>query len=165
MVVILMGVSGSGKTTLGLRLASDLGWAFIDADDYHSPRTIEKMARGEGIPDDDLQVWMASLRGQIVEVTAGGGNVILAYSALKSGIRDQLMNQLAVSPDSVRLVYLKGTVGLIRQRLRSRSGHFLRENLLVAQFASLEEPADAVTIDIDERPGRIVDRIRQALSL
>ena len=35
MVVVLMGVTGSGKTTVGKVLASQLGWKFCDADDYH----------------------------------------------------------------------------------------------------------------------------------
>jgi gluconate kinase len=70
-----------------------------------------------------------------------------------------------VDPAAVRFVYLKGSASLVRRRLRNRSGHFLRDELLVRQFAALEEPEDAVTIDIDERPGRIVDQIREALSL
>jgi len=35
MIIIVMGVSGSGKTTVGRCLASDLGWAFFEGDDYH----------------------------------------------------------------------------------------------------------------------------------
>ena len=46
MVVVLMGVTGSGKTTVGKVLATELGWKFCDADDYHPPENIEKMHRG-----------------------------------------------------------------------------------------------------------------------
>lgn len=161
MVVILMGVSGSGKTTLGLRLSEDLGWRFIDADDFHSPESVRKMAGGEAPPDGEIQAWMAALRKQVAASLARGENVVLAYSALKSGYRDEL----TAEPGSVRFVYLKGTANLVRQRLRARSGHFLKETLLAYQFATLEEPHNAVTIDIDERPGRIVAQIRQALSI
>ena len=35
-VAIVMGVSGSGKSTLGRALAAQLGWAFIEGDDFHS---------------------------------------------------------------------------------------------------------------------------------
>jgi gluconokinase len=41
MVIILMGVSGAGKTTVGQLLASQLGWDFADADDYHPATNVE----------------------------------------------------------------------------------------------------------------------------
>jgi gluconokinase len=161
MVVILMGVSGSGKTTLGLRLAGDLSWRFIDADDFHQPSSIRLMAQGLPLPDADVETWMAILREQVRDALARGENAVMAYSALKNGYR----NALTVDPAQVRFVYLKGTASLVRSRLRNRSGHFLREDLLVTQFADLEEPTDAITIDIDERPGRIVEQIRDALAV
>jgi gluconokinase len=41
-IVVVMGVSGSGKSVVGQALATDLGWPFFDADDFHprptSPR-------------------------------------------------------------------------------------------------------------------------------
>jgi gluconokinase len=161
MVIVLMGVSGSGKTTLGLRLAADLGWRFIDADDFYSPESMRKMARGESLSDADVQQWMGTLREQVANSEARGENAVLAYSALNSGLR----HELTVDLKAVRFVYLKGTASLVRRRLRNRSGHFLRENLLAHEFATLEEPENAVTIDIDERPGRILEQIREALAL
>jgi gluconokinase len=161
MVIVLMGVSGSGKTTLGLRLAADLGWRFIDVDDFYSPESVRKLARGEWLSDTDVQQWMAALREQVASSEARGENAVLAYSALNSGLR----HELTVALKSVRFVYLKGSASLVRRRLRNRSGHFLRENLLEREFAALEEPDNAVTIDIDERPGRILEQIREALAL
>lgn len=161
MVVILMGVSGSGKTTLGMRLAGALGWTFLDADDFYSVPSADKMARGESLSDDDVDKWMEVLRGHVATLVRRGQDAILAFPGLKRGNR----HRLTVDPQAVRFVYLKGSISLLKRRLRNRSGHFLRENLLVSQFAALEEPHDAVTIDIDERPGRIVDQIREALSL
>ena len=117
-VVAIVGRSGSGKTTLGLRLADDLGWTFVDADDLHSLRSVEKMARDEPLSDEDVSLWMAVLRERVSDAVARGENTILAYSALKTGYRDHL----AVDPGSVRFVYLKGTASLVRRRLRSRTG-------------------------------------------
>ena len=41
MIVVLMGVTGSGKTTVGKILATELGWRFYDADDYHPAANTE----------------------------------------------------------------------------------------------------------------------------
>ncbi|MGA7498864.1 MAG: shikimate kinase [Isosphaeraceae bacterium] len=41
MIVVLMGVTGSGKTTVGMILATELGWRFYDADDYHPAAIID----------------------------------------------------------------------------------------------------------------------------
>jgi gluconokinase len=161
MIVILMGVSGSGKTTIGGRLADGLGWRFVDADDFHPAENIRRMAAGEPLTDEDRQPWLARLREELATAHARHEDLILACSALKA----QSRQQLAVDPAAVRFVYLKGAPALLRQRLRNRSGHFMRENMLQSQLATLEEPTDALTIDIDDRPGRIVERIREALGL
>jgi len=161
MVLILMGVSGSGKTTIGARLAQDLGWRFLDADDFHPPENVRKMTAGEPLTDDDRRPWIERLRREIAALLTTNENVTLACSALSAASR----HQLTVDPARVRFVYLKGAPALIRQRLRNRSGHFMKENMLASQFAALEEPADALVVDIDDRPGAIVAKIRQALSL
>ena len=45
MIVVLMGVTGSGKTTVGKVLATDLGWKFYDADDYHPAANMRRCTR------------------------------------------------------------------------------------------------------------------------
>ncbi|XP_026268270.1 putative gluconokinase isoform X3 [Urocitellus parryii] len=49
--LLVMGVSGSGKSTVGALLASELGWKFYDADDYHPKENRMKMEKG--IPLND----------------------------------------------------------------------------------------------------------------
>ena len=46
MTVVLMGVTGSGKTAVGKVLATELGWRFYDADDYHPPKNINETTQG-----------------------------------------------------------------------------------------------------------------------
>src|SRR6478752_4750916 len=53
MIVVVMGVSGSGKSTVGAALARALGWPFLDADDFHPPQNVAKMAAGTPLTDDD----------------------------------------------------------------------------------------------------------------
>lgn len=160
-IVILMGVAGSGKTTVGTLLAQRLGWRFIEADDYHSSQEIQHMLAGQPLSDAERQPWLAQLRQVLADCLARNESAVLACSALRESYR----RQLTVDAQAVRFVYLKGDPAVIRQRLRSRSGHFAKENLLASQYATLEEPADAVTIAVDDDPARLAQLISDALGL
>jgi gluconokinase len=160
MIVIVMGVVGAGKTTVGRLLAEQSGWEFADADDFHPPANVEKIRRGIALTDEDREPWLARLRAAIVQWIAEKRNVALACSALKRSYRQEL----DVGPE-VRFVYLKGSADLIAERLRSRHGHFADEQILASQFADLEEPEAAVTVEIASTPQRIVAEIRKKLAL
>jgi gluconokinase len=54
---------------------------------------------------------------------------------------------------------------LIARRLAARHGHFFDPALLRSQFDALEEPHDAIVIDIAGTPAQIVDAIILALRL
>jgi gluconokinase len=160
MVIVLMGVSGAGKTTVGQLLASQLGWDFADADYYHPAANVEKMRAGIPLTDADRAPWLETLRTLIAGWIAAGKNVVLACSALKRAYREILQ----VAPD-IRIVYLKGTPQLLRQRLHSRHGHFMTEQMLQSQLAALEEPEHAVVVNVDRSPAEIVIEIRAQLDL
>jgi len=160
MIAIVMGVTGSGKTSVGRLLAEQLGWERADADDFHPRENVEKMQRGIPLNDDDRAPWLERLRIQITNWIANGRNAVLACSALKRSYREEL----SVGPE-VRFVYLKGSPELIAQRLRLRRGHFADEKILAGQFADLEEPETAVTVDISQTPEKIVAQIRERLGL
>ena len=151
MVYVVMGVCGCGKTTVGQLLASRLGVPFFDGDDFHPAANKVKMKSGQPLTDADRAPWLSAMAAKIVEWNAGAG-AVLACSALREIYRRTLN---AGSP-AVRFVHLKGTKETIQARLHARQGHFMPPALLDSQFATLEEPADAITVDIRGTPEEIV---------
>jgi gluconokinase len=162
MIIVLMGVSGSGKTTVGKLLAEQLGWTFIDADDYHPAANVEKMRRGVPLNDGDRRPWLDVLRQRIDAACERGENVVLACSALKHAYQDYLERD---EPDCVQYVHLCGSEELIRQRLAARKGHFMNPALLASQFEALEPPDHAVRVDVTPPPEQIAAEIRRKLGL
>ena len=160
MIVLLMGPTGSGKTTVGHLLAAELGWEFVDGDTFHPPQNVEKMRHGIPLGDAERAPWLERLRGEITKWIAERRKIVVACSALKQVYRERLL----VGPE-VSLVYLKGTYDQILERLRRREGHFAGEDLLASQFTDLEEPQDAVTVDIGQTPEMVVGEIRKRLEL
>jgi gluconokinase len=161
MVIVVMGVSGSGKTTVGQLLADALGAEFAEGDAYHPPENIEKMRRGIPLEDADRWPWLHTLAAQIDRWLAAGTMVVLACSALKQRYRDVL----ARDRPGVRFVHLQGDMGLIRLRLDRRRGHYMPATLLDSQFAALEPPGDAITVDVAGTPEAITAAIIKKLDL
>lgn len=159
-VYVVMGVSGSGKSTVGTLLAARLACPFYDADDFHPPENIRKMSAGIPLTDEDRRPWLAAMGSRAAELLAAGRSAVMACSALKESYRR------IISPggQGVRFIYLKGDQRLIGERLAARKGHFMPPSLLQSQMEALEEPADAIVVDIfgtpDEIVGRILERIK-----
>ena len=141
---ILMGVSGSGKTSVGKSLAEHLRWDFYDADDFHPQANIEKMASGFPLDDSDRAPWLAALHELISSSLTQNRPGVLACSALKERYRQRLLEGNA----GVLLVYLKGSYELIWSRMIIRKDHYMKPHMLQSQFEALEEPSDALTVDI-----------------
>ena len=160
MIILVMGVVGAGKTTIGTLLAQQLGWEFVDADDFHSAENIKKIRQGIALSDADRAPWLRAIRDAILKWIAERKDVVLACSALKKSYREELV----VGPE-VKLVYLKGSRDLIYSRLRARHGHFANEKLLASQIETLEEPEDAVSVEVGSSPEKIVAEIRAKLKL
>ncbi len=152
MIIIVMGVTGVGKSVVGSELAHRLGCKFVDADDYHSPENINKMSRGIALTDEDRQPWLKTIHRLLLEFHSQRRCVVLACSALRQSYRDVIADQLPVT-----WIYLKSTEDIVREHLRHRQGHFAHEDLVHSQFETLEEPTDAITIDVSENPENVIE--------
>jgi len=152
---IIMGVSGSGKSTVGQLLSKKTGFAFFDADDFHPPENINKMASGIPLTDDDRKGWLELLHIKLLEQVQNG-SVIVACSALKEKYRQILSNGIEAS---CHWIFLKGDYNTIYSRLTKRPGHFMQPAMLQSQFDALEIPGHAIEADIENSCDDIVNFI------
>ena len=159
--IVVMGVSGSGKTSVGEALAKHLGWDFYDADGFHPPGNVAKMAEGIPLDDSDRAPWLASLSELITSSLKADTPGVLACSALKERYRQQLLD----GNDGVQIVYLKGNYDLIWSRMEKRTDHYMKPHMLKSQFETLEEPSDALAADISMSVDEIVQKIISEQSL
>ncbi|XP_019279097.1 probable gluconokinase isoform X1 [Panthera pardus] len=178
--LLVMGVSGSGKSTVGSLLASELGWKFYDADDYHPEENRMKMEKGIPLNDQDRIPWLCNLHDILLRDVASGQHVVLACSALKKVYRDILIRgkdggplkceqmRKDKQPAEVKLlvVYLSGSFEVISGRLLKRKGHFMPPELLQSQFDTLEPPSDPenfIQINVDKNLSEIIATIMGTL--
>jgi len=150
-----MGVSGAGKTTIGELLAQRLGWRFIDADEYHPPENVAKMAAGVPLEDADRWPWLDALNRRL----HGEEHAIVACSALKESYRRRLLAGIG----EARVVYLYGSKALIAARIAARQHRYMPASLLDSQFATLEPPQAAIAVNVSGDPQSCVEAIAAAI--
>jgi len=160
-LILITGVAGSGKTTVGRQLATELGWPYHEADDFHSAANKEKMGRGQPLDDTDRAPWLAAIRAAMDECRAAGRSAVFSCSALKESYRRVLLDGV---PETV-LVFLTGDRAMLHSRIAQRPGHYMKPAMLESQFAILEPPADALRLDVRQTPAELVAEIRRKLSL
>lgn len=162
-VIVLIGVAGVGKTTIGTLLSERLGWRFFDADDFHTPANIAKMAGGIPLDDGDRSPWLMRLRREVIDHALSGDPVVLACSALKASYR----KTLGISEPGISAVFLECDPATLAGRLAARTGHYMKTELLASQLEALEvpSPAEAFHIPATLPPAEIVDRIVAATLL
>ena len=119
------------------------------------------MAAGQPLTDSERQPWLRDIARWIDGEIAAERSGVIACSALKRAYRDALRRP------EVLFVYLHAARADLERRLTARPDHFMPASLLDSQLAALEPPAAderAVTIEVDEDPGRTVEQIRARLA-
>jgi gluconokinase len=157
-IIVVLGVAGSGKTTVGTMLADALRCGFLEGDSLHSAANVEKMSHGIPLTDADRAPWLAAIHARLVDSFTRGECLVAGCSALKASYRAVLAEGIPIT-----WVYLKGPAALIRSRLQHRTGHYMKADMLTSQFEALEEPTDALIVDVSQSPAAIVERILSAL--
>ena len=111
------------------------------------------MAAGIPLQDEDRAGWLDTLNEELKSRAANGRDTFLACSALRQVYRDRLSAGLP----SLVFIYLKGSREAIRSRLERRTDHFMPATLLESQFATLEEPMNALTVSIEQPLDQVVE--------
>lgn len=150
-----MGVSGSGKSTVGHQLANSLSIPFFDGDDYHPQINIDKMSQGIPLNDLDRRPWLENLHALASKHKENG--CVIACSALKEKYRKILSHSIV---NDVQFVFLKGEFELIHERMKNREGHFMEPAMLQSQFDTLEEPEEAIVVDISSSLETLLSQIK-----
>lgn len=148
-LIIVMGVSGSGKTTLAKKLAQELCWLYMEADDYHTEEAKHMMATGTPLTDNMREPWIQAMYDQLSYNSANNISTVLSYSGLKKHHRD-VFRKL---PIQLQFFHLVGDKQLIQQRMDNRKSHFMASHMLDSQFDALDntelEP-DVIYINIEQ---------------
>lgn len=165
---------------MGALLASQLGWKFYDADDYHPEENRMKMEKGIPLNDQDRIPWLCNLHDILLREVASGQHVVLACSALKKVYRDILIQGKDGVPRKcdepgkdeklaevkLLVVHLSGSFEVISGRLLERKGHFMPPELLQSQLDTLEPPSapeNFIQISVDKTLSEIIATIMKAL--
>ncbi|NEW80293.1 MAG: NADP-dependent phosphogluconate dehydrogenase [Gelidibacter sp.] len=154
-----MGVTGVGKSTIGKLIAEKLKIPFFDGDDFHPKENVEKMLKGIPLIDTDRQGWLVSLN-QLAKDQLKTTSCVIACSALKKKYRDRLNFEIL---PQVKWVHLTGSFECISKRMAQRTDHFMPIELLNSQFAILENPIEAIEVDINLTPNEIIEKVMKEL--
>ncbi|KAL2020610.1 hypothetical protein VTK56DRAFT_8100 [Thermocarpiscus australiensis] len=165
-VWFVAGPTACGKTTIAKHLAQELGFTFVEGDDYHPEANRAKMSRGEALTDEDRHDWLLALRDletappppapeEGAHAPTAPRHLVVTCSALKRQYRDvlrggaqQQQQQHATTGDRARararvrvgFVFLDVPEDVLFERARQRKGHFAGEGLVKSQVESLERP-------------------------
>jgi gluconokinase len=111
-----------------------MGWKLAEGDDFHSTATVEKVASGQPLTDEDRWPWLRAIGAWIQECEEGGVSAVITCSALRRVYRDLLRQ----GRPGVRFCHVETGRSLIADRLTQRIGHYMPLSLLPSQLATHE---------------------------
>lgn len=133
MNIILIGLRASGKTTIGRLLAQRLERPFIDLDDRALSRFQQKSIRDVWIERGE-DAWRKAEAAALQEILQDNGQVIALGGGTPMIAEVQRTLQAARNAESLRIVYLKCSVGELQRRLTANPGD--RPSLTAAGLTS-----------------------------
>jgi gluconokinase len=159
--VVVMGVSATGKTTIGEQLAEELGCEFIEGDELHPRRNIEKMSSGVPLTDEDRWPWLQAIAELVAVKDYEGVSTVVTCSALKRSYRDVLRDAAPTF-----FVHLEAPFEVLSARMADRTKHFMPTDLLRSQFDTLEPLGDdeaGAAVDVSPPVDEVVEEAVNAV--
>ena len=156
-LVVVMGVAGSGKSTVGRLLAQRLRAEFLEGDELHPPRNVERMTAGIALTDADRRDWLLEIAQALADAHAGQHRLVVSCSALKRSYRETLRAASA----GLAFVHLHADRALLERRVAARTGHYMPASLLDSQLQTLEPPdasERAASFDAAQPVAQIVEQ-------
>ena len=135
-LVVMMGVTGCGKTAVGNLLARQLGAEFLEGDELHPARNLERMASGIALTEHDRKDWLLEIARQLADARAGRHALVVSCTALTRGYRDILRT----ASSQLAFVHIHAGRDLLAPRLKQRRDALAATALLDSQLAMLEPP-------------------------
>jgi gluconokinase len=161
MHIVVMGVSATGKTTIGEQLAEELGCEFIEGDQLHPRRNIEKMSEGIPLTDEDRWPWLQAIAELVAVKDFEGTSTVVTCSALKRSYRNVLRDAAPTF-----FVHLHAPFAVLEARMQHRTKHFMPTALLKSQFDTLEELGEdesGAVIDVSPPLDEVVEEAVNAV--
>jgi gluconokinase len=159
--VVVMGVSGTGKTSVGVQLAEELGCEFVEGDELHPRRNIEKMEQGVPLTDEDRWPWLQAIAELVAVRDFEGTSTVVTCSALRRSYRDVLRDAAPTF-----FVHLHAPFEVLEERMQSRTKHFMPPSLLRSQFDTLEDLGDdesGAVVDVSPELDEVVEEAVNAV--
>jgi shikimate kinase len=157
-IIYIIGFMGSGKSTSGKKLASLLGWSFIDLDnrieEYTGKRIPEIFSqKGENYFRDVEAEVLKSLRYQVNTVISTGGGTPCFGSNMDHMLETGLTLYLKLTPAQLesRLSESMGERPLIRDLDKEDLQGFIDEKLILREkyYNCAELTVDGINLDIN----------------
>ncbi|KXL49119.1 hypothetical protein M433DRAFT_75765 [Acidomyces richmondensis BFW] len=140
---VITGPAGCGKTSVAEYLHSAFDFPYLEGDKFHTPENVKKMAEGIPLTDADRWDWLILLREEALQTLQNNSvsGVIVTCSALKRKYRDVLRIASYHNPAvRVHFVFLSASEAMLKDRVRARRDHYMKDYMVHSQFQSLEPP-------------------------